>query len=69
MTWNPLVFEKANLILPTATVEFRPSLDQMGKEMPGPACAGITLFGTNPKIWGNLIGDKAHLLVGNGKVE
>ena len=67
MTWNPLVFEQATIILPTATVEFRPPLDQHGMGMTATACPQNVLSSNNRRIWGTVVGDNAHVLIGSGR--
>ena len=67
MTWGPLVYEDATLILPHATVEFRQSLDQRSIGITDGVCEATFLTPDVTRIWGELVGHRSHLLVATGK--
>ncbi|KAK2190044.1 hypothetical protein NP493_91g04021 [Ridgeia piscesae] len=65
MTVAIYVYENATLVLPPAVVDFRQRFDQAALDVPQ-ACPATDLVSSQVKIWGRLIGDKAHLLVSKG---
>ena len=67
MTYALYVYEGANVVLPTATVEFRQRLDQSGEHMPGDNCPASFLVSNTRTIWGQLTANSAHLLIGTGE--
>ena len=67
ITWAPVIYETATLILPEATVEVRQSFDWNEFSNTEPyACVASQLRESEVTIWGTLDGSKAHLLVGTG---
>ena len=66
MTVAIYVYENATLVLPPAVVDFRQRFDQAALDVPQ-ACPATDLVSSQVKIWGRLIGDKAHLLVSKGE--
>lgn len=66
MTYHLFLYEGATWILPEATVEFRDVLDEAGRGIRSDACPSGLLNSNFIKIWGTVIGDKAHLLIATG---
>lgn len=66
MTYHLFLYEGATWILPKATVEFREVLDEAGRGIRSDACPSGLLNSNFVKIWGTVIGDKAHLLIATG---
>ena len=66
VTYALYVYEGANVVWPTATVEFRLRLDQTAEHMPGPSCPSSFLMDSTRTIWGQLTANNAHLLIGTG---
>lgn len=66
MTYHLFLYEGATWILPEATVEFREVLDEAGRGIRSDACPSGLLNSNFIKIWGTVIGDKAHLLIATG---
>ncbi len=66
MTWNPIIYEGATLILPPSFYEIRVPLDQHGKGMTGSNCEAGMLFSSTRRIWGRLVADDTHLVVATG---
>ena len=67
MTYHLFLYETATWILPDATVEFREVLDEAGRGIRSDACPSRFLNSNSVKLWGTVIGDKAHLLIATGK--
>nr|XP_054759174.1 uncharacterized protein LOC129265182 [Lytechinus pictus] len=67
VNWAPVIYEKATLALPEATVEVRQPFDwkTLSVNRPYP-CPVSNLRESGVTIWGTLEGRKAHLLVGTG---
>lgn len=66
MTYHLFLYEGATWILPEATVEFREVLDEAGRGIRSDACPSGLLNSNFMKIWGTVMGDKAHLLIATG---
>lgn len=66
MTYHLFLYEGATWILPEATVEFREVLDEAGRGIRSDACSSGLLNSNFIKIWGTVLGDKAHLLIATG---
>lgn len=66
MTYHLFLYEGATWILPEATVEFREVLDEAGRGIRSDACPSGLLNSNFIKIWGTVMGDKAHLLIATG---
>jgi hypothetical protein len=60
MTWFPVIYEEAKLILPPAWYEIRSPLADGG------TCAASYLVSAVRQIWGSLIGNDAHVIIGSG---
>ena len=57
VTWAPIVYEGATIILPNGTLEFR-----RAESLSYPSL----VRSSQVQFWGRVIGDRAHLMVGHG---
>ncbi|KAK3576661.1 hypothetical protein CHS0354_004945 [Potamilus streckersoni] len=66
VTYVPYVYENATWILPDSVIEFRQSLDEKSSGINTASCDTSFLNSNTLKIWGNIIGDDAQLLIATG---
>lgn len=68
VTYEVFLYEGATWILPESILEFRENLDQKGIGMADStyACTSSVLKQTSSRIWGTVVGNKAHVLVSTG---
>ena len=68
ITYEVYLYEGATWILPESVVEFREPLDQkgLGMEDSAYACTSSVLKTSSSRLWGTVVGNKAHLLVSTG---
>ena len=57
VTWSPVIYQDATLVLPNGTVEIR-----RAESLEYPSLTRSS----HVSIWGRVIGDQAHLMVGHG---